>query len=114
MEAINKADNLDPNVKAFLLNIAGAIKRSQDAGNEVALVVAAASLDPALTDFVQAAYVGYVRLATERAQLGIDEADKKAFYGDVVAIGKTYLTLFPNGKDARFVDTQVKVAEQND
>ena len=114
VEAINKADNLDPNVKAFLLNIAGAIKRSQDAGNEVALVVAAASLDPALTDFVQAAYVGYVRLATERAQLGIDEADKKAFYGDVVAIGKTYLTLFPNGKDARFVDTQVKVAEQND
>lgn len=72
-----------------------------------------AALDPAVTDFAQAAYVGYIRLAEARAKLATDEADKKAFYGDIVTFGKAYLALFPNGKDARTIDTQVKVAEQN-
>lgn len=91
-----------------------ALQQRFNAG-EVDAVAAAkeAALDPAVTDFVQAAYVGYIRLAGARAQLGTDDADKKAFYGDIVTFGKTYLERFPNGKDARYVDTQVKVAEQN-
>lgn len=70
--------------------------------------------DPAVTGYVQAAYVGYIRLAGERARLGADDADRKAFFGDVVTFGNDYLAKFPNGKDAGYVKTQVQIAAQND
>ena len=72
-----------------------------------------AARDPAVTDFAQAAYVGYIRLAGERAKLAIDEADKKSFYGDIVTFGEAYLNFFPEGKDAGYVKTQVQIAVQN-
>ena len=70
--------------------------------------------DPAVTGYVQAAYVGYICLAGERARLGADDADRKAFFGDVVTFGNDYLAKFPNGKDAGYVKTQVQIAAQND
>ena len=70
--------------------------------------------DPAVTGYVQSAYVGYIRLAGERARLGADDADRKAFFGDVVTFGNDYLAKFPNGKDAGYVKTQVQIAAQND
>ncbi len=53
--------------------------------------------DPAFSDNVQKAYLGYLRLTQAFASQETDAAAKKAVFHDIVAIGEEYLGKFPGG-----------------
>ncbi len=52
--------------------------------------------DPRVTKYIQAAYLGYIQVASERARASEGE-DKKAFWQDVIDIGSEYTSTFSKG-----------------
>ena len=53
--------------------------------------------DPSVSANIQKAFLGYVQVARERADLATDSAERTDFLRDIVDIGGEYLQAFPNG-----------------
>ena len=69
--------------------------------------------DPSVTAYLQQAYLGYVRLSIERAELAADKQEKQDFLQDAVDIGTEYLETFPEGLFKADVTNAVTTAKIN-
>ena len=69
--------------------------------------------DPSVTAYLQQAYLGYVRLSIERAELATDKQEKQDFLQDAVDIGTEYLEAFPEGMFKADVTNAVTTAKIN-
>ena len=53
--------------------------------------------DPKVTEYVQAAYLGYIQLSKARADLATEAQEKQEFLRDIVDIASEYQSTFPGG-----------------
>ena len=54
--------------------------------------------DPSVSANIQQAYLGYITLSQERAQMSEDKEERADFLRDIVDLGEEYLKTFPDGK----------------
>ena len=54
--------------------------------------------DPSVSANIQQAYLGYIMLSQERAQMSEDKEERADFLRDIVDLGEEYLKTFPDGK----------------
>ncbi len=96
-EVAEKSDRITAAAGSALNAFRSAMSPGEVKDEETQQVTLLEVTDPRVTEYVQAAYKGYVQLALERANIATDAEEKKGFMTDVTDIGQEYLEKFPNG-----------------
>ncbi len=96
-EVAEKSDRIEAAAGSALNAYRSAMSPGEVVNEETQQTEMLVATDPRVTEFVQKAYMGYIEVAMERANIATDAEEKKGFMMDVKDIGQEYLDTFPQG-----------------